>query len=58
MPLSGKLADPQFRRDRARRARAAQQSPDFYIAQLAKAELTDEHRARLALLLGVNRDAA
>lgn len=51
--LTGKVSDPQFRRERARKARAAQNFPDYYIKRLVDEAppLTAEQRARLASLL-------
>lgn len=48
-PVQGTNADPEFRRRRAQRARAAQTSVDHYISKLADAapELTAEQRERL-----------
>lgn len=57
----GKLADPEFRKQRARKARAAQENPDFYIKKLVDCApvLTEEQRSRLvALLNGGDRAAA
>ena len=49
-----KLDDPKWRTARARKARAAQLNPDYYIKKLVDAAppLTAEQRARLAALLG------
>lgn len=53
MVYAGKLADPEFRKERARKARAAQESVDFYIKKLVDAAppLSEQQRARLAALL-------
>jgi hypothetical protein len=49
----GKLADPEWRRARARKARAAQSTPDAHIRALVEAapELTPEQVAQLRTLL-------
>lgn len=51
--LNGKLADPDFRRERARTAALARTSLDHYVRTIVDRapELTDEQRARLATLL-------
>ena len=53
MPNTGKLADPEWRRERARRAGQATQSPDSYIRALVKRapQLTESHRSQLRALL-------
>ncbi|MDG4792421.1 hypothetical protein [Micromonospora sp. WMMD1082] len=55
MSFSGKLSDPEFRRDRARRARAAQQSADFHVRQAIRAGVAssdiDAWAARIAATL-------
>lgn len=58
---TGLLADPSFRRERARKAAAARTTTDHYIAKLVEAAppLTDEQRAKLsALLRPVNQTEA
>jgi hypothetical protein len=49
---NGRLADPEWRSERARKAALASHGPDALIAKLeARSEqLTAEHRARLAAL--------
>ncbi|MEE3918778.1 hypothetical protein V2I01_10920 [Micromonospora sp. BRA006-A] len=51
--MTGKLADPEFRRERARKASAAAHSTDRYINVLVERapELTENHRAQLRALL-------
>ncbi|SCG63981.1 hypothetical protein [Micromonospora halophytica] len=51
--ITGSNDDPEFRRERARRAGQARQSPDAYITALVKRapQLTENHRARLRALL-------
>ncbi|AGL20932.1 hypothetical protein L083_7422 [Actinoplanes sp. N902-109] len=51
--MTGKLADPEFRRERARKASAAAHSTDRYISALVKRapELTAANRAQLRALL-------
>lgn len=51
--LNGKLADPAFRHERARKAARARTSIDHYVRAIVDRapELTDEQRARLAALL-------
>jgi hypothetical protein len=53
----GKLADPQFRRDRAVKAGRASQSLDSYIGRIVDRapELTPEQRDKLATLLRPGR---
>ncbi|TGB03196.1 hypothetical protein [Streptomyces sp. MZ04] len=48
-----KPLDPEFTRERARKARAAQLSVEHYVQKIAesRSELTDEHIARLRSLL-------
>ena len=48
---TGRLADPEFRKERARLANAATRSPDNMIRRLSGVELTDDQAARLAELL-------
>lgn len=50
---SGRLADPEFRRARARKAAAARHSLDTYVKAVVDRapELTPQQRARLATLL-------
>jgi hypothetical protein len=50
---TGRLADPQWRHERAKLAAQARTTPDYYIARLEEAasDLTDEQRGRLAALL-------
>lgn len=50
---SGKLADPEARRERARKAARARHSLDTYIKQIVDRapELTAEQRDRLAAIL-------
>ncbi len=43
--------DPEVARERARRAALARNAPDTYIGQLERAELTDEQKRRIAVLL-------
>ena len=52
-PYSGKLADPEWRVERARKARAAQDALDRYVQTVVDRapELTAEQRDKLALLL-------
>ena len=52
-PYTGKLADPEFRRQRAARASAAAHTLDTYIQRVVDRapELTAAQRERLALLL-------
>jgi hypothetical protein len=52
-PNAGKLADPEWRRARAQRARAAQTTVDYHIQRLLDAAppLTAEQIARLRVLL-------
>lgn len=52
-PLKGNSADPQFRRDRARKAALARTSLDHHVDRLVAAapELTPAQRARLSALL-------
>ena len=60
-PYTGKLADPEFRRERARRAALASHSVDANIRRLVDAAppLTAEQRDKLALLLrGPSSDTA
>jgi hypothetical protein len=49
----GKLADPQVRRDRASKARAAQTTTDYYVQKLIERapELSAEQRDKIAALL-------
>lgn len=53
MPNSGKLSDPVWRRERARKAALARTTVDAHIRALVDAAppLTDEQRNRLAALL-------
>ncbi len=53
MPSAGKLADPQFRHERARKAALARTSLDAHIKAVAARapELTPAQREQLALLL-------
>jgi hypothetical protein len=48
-----KLDDPAWRRERARKARAAQDTVDYHIAKLVEdaPPLTSEQKDKLALLL-------
>jgi hypothetical protein len=62
-PYTGKLADPEFRRQRAARASAAAHTLDVYIKRVVDRapELTAAQRERLAVLLnpgGGNAPAA
>jgi hypothetical protein len=52
-PQGGKVLDPEWCRERARRARAAQDSPDRLIAKIVDLApaLSQAQRDRLALLL-------
>ena len=52
-PYVGKLADPEWRVERARKARAAQDALDRYVQSVVDRapELTARQRARLAELL-------
>ena len=52
-PQGGKVADPEWRSDRGRKARAAQDSPDRLIAKLVDAApaLSPSQRDKLAALL-------
>lgn len=52
-PYTGKLADPDFRRERARNASLARNTVDAHIRALVDAAppLTAEQRDQLALLL-------
>lgn len=43
--------DPQVAHERASRAARVRNSPDTYIGQLERSELTDEQKRRLAALL-------
>jgi hypothetical protein len=43
--------DPAVARERASRAARVRNSPDTYISQLERAELTDEQKRRIAALL-------
>ena len=43
--------DPAVARERASRAARVRNSPDTYIGQLERAELTDEQKRRIAALL-------
>jgi hypothetical protein len=43
--------DPQVARERARKGARASRTPDAYIGQLERAELTATHKRRLAVLL-------
>lgn len=54
---AGKLADPEFRRERARRASAARNSVDAHIRALVNAAppLTDAQKDQLRALLGGGR---
>jgi hypothetical protein len=54
-PQGGKVRDPEWRSERGRRARAAQDSPDRLIAKIVDAapELSQAQRDRLAALLRV-----
>jgi hypothetical protein len=51
--LNGKLADPQFRERRARKAAIARTSIDHYVKKIVDAapELTEDQRSVLAALL-------
>lgn len=51
---TGTLADPAFRRERARKAGLARTSIDHYIAKVVEAaeRLTDDQRDRLAAIAG------
>lgn len=53
---SGKLADPEFRRERARNASLARNTVDAHIRALVEAAppLTTEQKARLAALLSLD----
>lgn len=55
MPYSetGLLADPNFRRDRARKAAAVRNSLTYFVARVLERadELTPDHRTALALTL-------
>jgi hypothetical protein len=55
---SGKLADPTFRVERARKAAQASHTLDAYIKAIVNRapELTPAQRARLAVLLAGGRD--
>ena len=52
-PQGGKVLDPEWRRERARKARAAQTSPDAHIAALIRSAngLTAEQAEQLRALL-------
>jgi hypothetical protein len=49
----GPLSDPAVRRERARRARAAQTTIDYYVAKVVERapELSQAQRNRLSVLL-------
>lgn len=53
------LADPEFRRERARKGGHARNGPDATIKRLESlaSDLTDEQRARLAAILATPRRA-
>lgn len=59
-PTAGKLADPEFRRERARKAAVARTSPDHHIQQVIDRApaLTDEQVERIRALLGLGRPVA
>jgi hypothetical protein len=56
----GKLADPEWRRERARKARAAQTPLDHHVNKIVESApaLTPEQCDRLATLLGFCRDGS
>jgi hypothetical protein len=53
LKLSGKLADPEFRKQRAKNAANQRTTLDHYVAKLVDAapQLSDEQKSRLAVLL-------
>lgn len=53
MAYNGKLADPDFRHQRAKKAARARTTVDYHIAQVVDAwpTLTETQRSRLAQLL-------
>lgn len=53
MEYSGKLADPEWRKERARKGGRARHTLDIYIASLVERapELTDEQKDKLRDLL-------
>jgi hypothetical protein len=57
--MATKLDDPQWRRERARKARAAQDTPDYHIDRIRQIadtiKLSDEQLARIAVLLRPDR---
>jgi putative ubiquitin-RnfH superfamily antitoxin RatB of RatAB toxin-antitoxin module len=54
------LADPEWRRERARKAGASRTTISYLVARVAEraAELTDEHRAELSRALRLSRKAS
>jgi hypothetical protein len=52
----GKLADPEFRRDRAKKAAAARLSVETAVKRIVTRadELTEEHRRQLATILATD----
>lgn len=53
VPYTGKSDDPAFRRERARKARAAQLTPEYYVAKVIAIapQLTSDQVVRLRALL-------